>query len=340
MSYSAIVAALEPRLEALSAVGPVHAVEPDSDGEPLGSSKIEDKFTDGSDGDRAHWWQIVRTGVDEVFGPEDSAVRVTTHEISIVGHMVYDEATSEAAVNAAVEAIRSDLALGDRTLGGACYTHDVPRWALAIARGGEEFFGSPVHVVRGVIRVEEQSDETATFGGSAGADDVVTGNLSTRLKKVGDAILAKVEPPETAGFVSVAWKRHPRSGIVYPNLPRERLPRIEIVALSGGNDSRTTGETSLSSVLRYAIQVLSLQTPGNDHQLRALRLAKRAVDPYFLRGMLPDLATIESGIDFDVHEIEVEEVVEEELPHALGDPRLTVSATSATLTLIGEIREC
>ena len=130
MSYAAINAALVTRLGAVSGIGKVQGYYrwcPDG----TNAEKFVALFLDSASPAHVNVWMVTRIGTakDKKLDDDDTSVR-RRHNIVLQGYYSLTDATnSEAVFHAIVEAIMENLRTGDRTLGGACLTYELPEGA-------------------------------------------------------------------------------------------------------------------------------------------------------------------------------------------------------------------
>lgn len=290
-------------------------------------------FTENSEGEAVHFWEITRSGRSVSDHEEADDVLVTRFRVAISGYFShYAEFTTEDNFQDIVDAVSEDLENGDRTLGSVCNTHSLPNFqTIGFGQLDDNVW---CHIARAEIEIEIQ--ETRTVSGTSGSDQGDTGLNESEFKEVGDAVIALLAPVVVSplGLQSWGWTKRPTEQAVYPSLPRTRLPKATLRGVSAISNSLTIGALKANSVYTYEIRYYCLQVPGQDHHERTLRALKRFVDPFANKGFAPGIDSAITG--YTLISATVTEAVEDDLDHPLGDPNLRVSCFGISLELEGQ----
>jgi len=329
--WSAIRTALAARIAAASGTQ-CHSRQEWTDGSPT-SRDWRTLFgeDEGAGTDTVHFWEITRMGRTATDHEESDDVIVTRFRVALAGYLSHDsEYLTEDDFQDIIDAISEDLETGDRTLGGVCNTHGLP--SFGTIGYGELVDGVWCHVARADFEIEVQ--ETRSVSGTSGTDQGDTGFHESELKEVGDALITFLSSSVVSplGLVSWGWTGRPTQDLIYPSLPRTRLPKATLRAVSGNSNSATIGACKANAEYVYEIRYYAVQVPGQDHHERTLRALKRFVDPFARTGFAPQL-----GVNgFTEIESTLIEAIEDDLDHPLGDPNLRVSCFGINLTIRGQ----
>ena len=338
--WSDIQTALKARLEAVSGMGKVydHIVESD---EAPGSTAWNAMFTGPNN--KANFWMFTKNATTPQMALSLDSDKVYTKRSSceLQGFYAYDPNTSEGPALTLFESVMENLALGDRTFGGKCHTHQIPQ--VQEQDAFINYNGVTCHAVRLLMPIEElivnpSVTDTNPPEDPIDAQAVVMDEISNALVAfVRPYVVGTVVPTDANFYVARAAAITNREDLVYPANPRVDLPRIR---LRVENCTISAAATQAGTVSDFQFQgsfwLQQRQTPGQNHQRLLMQGLKRISAPFLGRFQPAQILNIPHLQAWTT--VPATTNVYDDLRHEWDDPTLRVSVGQVQVLLTGRVR--